>query len=316
MESGSRIRGGRGSRRHAFPVLHEVKRADVQSKRRQDEWRLVGKRRCGRSTVQRNISLERRPSPDNFSAPSFRVPGASVHFEPGARTAWHTHPLGQTLIVTAGVGWVQREGGPVEEIRPGDVVWFPPGEKHWHGATPTTAMTHIAIQEALNGKRSTGWRRSRTSNISSKETERCRSANSATSGLEVSALGYGCMGLTGSYGAPLAARRGRPADPRRLRARRHLLRHRRGLWPVHQRGAARRGASSPFRDEVVIATKFGFGIDPDGTRYGLDSRPEHIRAVVEATPQAAAGRQHRPALSAPRRPGRADRGRRGHGQGR
>ena len=81
-----------------------------------------------------------------------RAMAASVTFEPGARTAWHTHPLGQTLIVTAGVGRVQREGGPVEEIRPGDVIWFPPGEKHWHGATATTAMTHIAIQEALNGK--------------------------------------------------------------------------------------------------------------------------------------------------------------------
>jgi quercetin dioxygenase-like cupin family protein len=81
-----------------------------------------------------------------------RVGGASVTFEPGARTAWHTHPLGQTLIVTAGLGWAQREGGPVEEIRPGDVVWFPSGEKHWHGATPTTAMTHFAIQEALDGK--------------------------------------------------------------------------------------------------------------------------------------------------------------------
>jgi quercetin dioxygenase-like cupin family protein len=80
-----------------------------------------------------------------------RVSGASVTFEPGARTAWHTHPLGQTLIVTSGCGWVQREGGPVEEIRPGDVVWFPPGQKHWHGATATTAMTHIAIQEKLNG---------------------------------------------------------------------------------------------------------------------------------------------------------------------
>jgi len=75
-----------------------------------------------------------------------------VTFEPGARTAWHTHPLGQTLIVTTGVGRVQRWGGPVEEIRPGDVVWFPPGEKHWHGASPTTAMTHIAIQERLDGK--------------------------------------------------------------------------------------------------------------------------------------------------------------------
>ena len=81
-----------------------------------------------------------------------RVSAASVTFESGARTAWHTHPLGQTLIITAGVGWVQRESGPVEEVRPGDVVWFPPGLKHWHGATPTTAMTHIAIQETMNGK--------------------------------------------------------------------------------------------------------------------------------------------------------------------
>jgi len=81
-----------------------------------------------------------------------RVSGGQVTFEPGARTAWHTHPLGQTLIVTSGLGWVQREGGSVEEIRPGDVVYFPPGLKHWHGATLTTAMTHIAIQESLNGK--------------------------------------------------------------------------------------------------------------------------------------------------------------------
>jgi len=81
-----------------------------------------------------------------------RVVGASVTFEPDARTAWHTHPLGQTLIVTYGRGWVRRWGGPVEAIRPGDVVWFAPGEKHWHGATATSAMTHIAIQEKLNGK--------------------------------------------------------------------------------------------------------------------------------------------------------------------
>ncbi|ODA66512.1 Cupin domain protein [Methyloligella halotolerans] len=81
-----------------------------------------------------------------------RVAGASVTFEPGARTAWHTHPLGQTLIVTQGVGRVQREGGPVEEIRPGDVVWFPAGEKHWHGAAPDIAMTHIAVQEAKDGE--------------------------------------------------------------------------------------------------------------------------------------------------------------------
>ena len=81
-----------------------------------------------------------------------RVGGATVTFEPGARTAWHTHPLGQTLVVLSGAGLVQREGGPVEQIRPGDIVWFAPGEKHWHGAAPTTAMSHIAIAEALDGK--------------------------------------------------------------------------------------------------------------------------------------------------------------------
>ncbi|WP_114943392.1 (R)-mandelonitrile lyase [Microvirga calopogonii] len=87
-----------------------------------------------------------------FSPPDpARVVGTLVTFEPGARTAWHTHPLGQTLIVMTGLGLVQREGGPIEEIRPGDVVWFEPGEKHWHGASPTTAMSHIAIQEKLNG---------------------------------------------------------------------------------------------------------------------------------------------------------------------
>jgi quercetin dioxygenase-like cupin family protein len=105
----------------------------------------------------------RKPPAENFTGavridPLFpvrepgRVSAGSVTFEPGARTAWHTHPLGQTLIITSGLGWVQREGGPIEEVRPGDVVWFPPGLKHWHGATPTTAMTHIAIQETLNGK--------------------------------------------------------------------------------------------------------------------------------------------------------------------
>ena len=88
-----------------------------------------------------------------FQAPApARAAGAQVTFEPGARTAWHTHPLGQTLIVTAGLGLVQREDGPIEEIRPGDVVWFPPGLKHWHGAAPTTAMAHIAIQESLDSK--------------------------------------------------------------------------------------------------------------------------------------------------------------------
>ncbi|HEU5350412.1 MAG TPA: cupin domain-containing protein [Terracidiphilus sp.] len=88
-----------------------------------------------------------------FEAPEpARVASAGVTFEPGARTAWHTHPLGQTLVVTAGCGRVQRWGGPIEEIRPGDVIWFAPGEKHWHGAAPATAMTHIAIQEKLDGK--------------------------------------------------------------------------------------------------------------------------------------------------------------------
>jgi quercetin dioxygenase-like cupin family protein len=105
----------------------------------------------------------RKGSPDYFTGavridPLFQAPeparvgGAAVTFEPAARTFWHTHPLGQTLIILAGLGWVQREGGPIEEVRPGDVVWFPPGLKHWHGATPTTAMMHIAIQESLNGK--------------------------------------------------------------------------------------------------------------------------------------------------------------------
>src|SRR4051794_13833226 len=88
-----------------------------------------------------------------FMAPEpARVRGSLITFEPSARTAWHTHPLGQTLIVMSGCGWVQREGGPVEEIHPGDVVWFPPEEKHWHGAAATIGMSHIALQEALDGK--------------------------------------------------------------------------------------------------------------------------------------------------------------------
>ncbi|MEO3432059.1 cupin domain-containing protein [Inquilinus sp. CAU 1745] len=89
---------------------------------------------------------------DPLNAPPARAASASVTFEPGARTAWHTHPLGQTLIVTSGAGWIQCEGEPIVEIYAGDVIWFPPGQRHWHGATPTTAMAHIAIQEALDGK--------------------------------------------------------------------------------------------------------------------------------------------------------------------
>ena len=90
-------------------------------------------------------------APFQAGAPA-RVGGATVTFEPGARTAWHTHPLGQTLFVLSGLGWVQREGGPIEEIRPGDIVYFEPGEKHWHGASVTSAMQHIAVAEALEGK--------------------------------------------------------------------------------------------------------------------------------------------------------------------
>jgi quercetin dioxygenase-like cupin family protein len=113
--------------------------------------------------VKRNGAQPSRPGPAEyftgsvridpiFDAPDpARVRSARVTFEPGARTAWHTHPLGQVLIITSGTGLVQRWGGSIEEIRPGDVVWFPPGEKHWHGAAPSASMTHIAIQEALKG---------------------------------------------------------------------------------------------------------------------------------------------------------------------
>jgi quercetin dioxygenase-like cupin family protein len=114
--------------------------------------------------IKRNGSQLPRPGPSEYFTgqvrvdPMFqtgeppRVSGGLVNFEPGARSAWHTHPLGQTLIVMSGLGWVQSEGGPVEEIRPGDVIWFPPGEKHWHGATDTTAMSHIAVTEFQGGK--------------------------------------------------------------------------------------------------------------------------------------------------------------------
>jgi quercetin dioxygenase-like cupin family protein len=114
--------------------------------------------------IQRSGSQPSRKGPGDYFTGSVRIDplfqasgsarasGNQVTFEPGARTAWHTHPVGQTLIVTFGLGWVQREGGPIEEIRAGDVVWFSAGVKHWHGATPTTAMAHIAIQEAVDGK--------------------------------------------------------------------------------------------------------------------------------------------------------------------
>ena len=114
--------------------------------------------------IKRVGSQPSRPGPDEYFTGAVRIDslfqaeaparavGAYVTFEPGARTAWHTHPLGQTLVVTSGCGRAQRWGGPIEEIRPGDVVWFPPGEKHWHGAAATVGMTHIAIQEQLDGK--------------------------------------------------------------------------------------------------------------------------------------------------------------------
>ena len=114
--------------------------------------------------IKRNGSQASYPGPAEWFTGTVRVDplfaadepargrGSSVTFEPGARTAWHTHPLGQTLIITAGSGRVRRWGGPIEEVNPGDVVWFAPGEKHWHGASPTTAMVHIAIQESLDGK--------------------------------------------------------------------------------------------------------------------------------------------------------------------
>lgn len=114
--------------------------------------------------IQRSGTQPSRKGPGDYFTGSVRIDplfqasggarasGNQVTFEPGARTAWHTHPVGQTLIVTFGLGWIQREGGPVEEVRAGDVVWFPAGVKHWHGATPTTAMVHIAIQGAVDGK--------------------------------------------------------------------------------------------------------------------------------------------------------------------
>jgi len=123
----------------------------------QQQWRLdMEIKRCGSRPSGKGpeeyFTGTVRVDPLFEAADPARARGASVTFEPAARTAWHTHPLGQTLIVTSGVGRVQKWGGPVEEIRPGDVVWFEPGEKHWHGASSTVAMSHIAIQEALNGK--------------------------------------------------------------------------------------------------------------------------------------------------------------------
>ena len=127
---------------HAPPIFRKELRHGDQAKRRstlcQRPGGLVYRHGASRSPIQ--------------PAEPARVSGALVTFEPGARTAWHTHPLGQTLMISAGCGLVQRDGGPIEEVRPGDVVWFPAGEKHWHGATATTAMSYIAVQEKLDGK--------------------------------------------------------------------------------------------------------------------------------------------------------------------
>ena len=113
--------------------------------------RRVGSRPSGKGPAEWFTGSVRMDPLMDAGEPA-RVAGAMVTFEPGARTAWHTHPLGQTLIVLTGVGRVQREGGPIEEIRPGDIVWFEPGEKHWHGASAEVAMSHLAIAEALDGK--------------------------------------------------------------------------------------------------------------------------------------------------------------------
>src|SRR3954464_7156563 len=125
-----------GSRVLALVGINSRRDGHVEIKR-------VGSRPSGKGPAEWFTGAVRVDSLVDAGEPA-RVAAAMVTFEPGARTAWHTHPLGQTLIVTAGCGWGQREGGPVEEIRPGDVVWFAPGEKHWHGATATTGMTHIA----------------------------------------------------------------------------------------------------------------------------------------------------------------------------
>jgi quercetin dioxygenase-like cupin family protein len=137
----------------AFPAIlrAQTNRALIQKQKRHMEIKRIGSQPSAKGPADWFTGTVRIDPLFQASAPA-RAAGASVTFEPGARTAWHTHPLGQTLIVTAGCGWAQHEGGPVEEIHPGDVIWFPPGEKHWHGAAPTTAMTHIAIQEALDGK--------------------------------------------------------------------------------------------------------------------------------------------------------------------
>jgi quercetin dioxygenase-like cupin family protein len=136
-----------------MPAPFGHRRINTFAKQRKDEMEIkrAGSQSSTKGPADYFTGTVRIDMPFQGTDPA-RVGGAIVTFEPGARTAWHTHPLGQTLIITAGCGWAQREGGSIEEIRPGDVVWFPPGEKHWHGATTLTAMTHIAIAEVLNGR--------------------------------------------------------------------------------------------------------------------------------------------------------------------
>jgi quercetin dioxygenase-like cupin family protein len=142
-----------GGLEFAFPAMIRARTniAPTQHKESNMEIKRTGSQPSTRGSADWFTGTVRIDPLIQAHAPA-RAVGASVTFEPGARTAWHTHPLGQTLIVTGGCGRAQRWGGPIEEIRPGDVIWFSPGEKHWHGAAPTTAMTHIAIQEQLDGK--------------------------------------------------------------------------------------------------------------------------------------------------------------------
>jgi quercetin dioxygenase-like cupin family protein len=137
----------------ALLPTHAVSPADGKEKQRTTTMNILrsGSQPSTKGSAEYFTGPVRIDMPFRASAPA-RVGGAIVTFEPGSRTAWHTHPLGQTLIVTSGLGWVQTQGGTKEEIRAGDIVWIPPGEKHWHGATAATAMSHIAISEALDGK--------------------------------------------------------------------------------------------------------------------------------------------------------------------
>jgi quercetin dioxygenase-like cupin family protein len=143
--AGLALSGGLGSRAHA-----QLTQQTTERKESHMDIKKAGSQPSRKGTSDWFTGTVRIDPLFEVRAPS-RGLGICVTFEPGARTHWHTHPLGQNLIVTAGCGWVQRWGGPIEEIRPGDVVWIPPGEKHWHGAAQTTAMTHIAIYEHVNG---------------------------------------------------------------------------------------------------------------------------------------------------------------------